>query len=166
MEQYFEITKDSKHYQQYINYQTKRKEAIEATSKFMKEHDIPGSKFMLWEGYLWVPETSEIMEKFGKQFRDVCYKGCRAFKKNSVIGRAFAKADIHMPPKPFVMDYFHDMPWWCGQINTRLFMYKDKLYCSIAVSEYPALVECPQGFIEMKASEFFKVIEEAESEQE
>ena len=87
MEQYFEITKDSKRYQQYINYQTKRKEAIEAMSKFMEEHDIPGSKFMLWEGYLWVPETSEIMEKFGKQFRDVRYKGFRAFKKNSVIGR-------------------------------------------------------------------------------
>lgn len=47
MEQYFEITKDSKRYQQYINYQTKRKEAIEAMSKFMEEHDIPGSKFML-----------------------------------------------------------------------------------------------------------------------
>lgn len=61
MEQYFEITKDSKRYQQYINYQTKRKEAIEAMSKFMEEYDIPGSKFMLWEGYLWVPETSEIM---------------------------------------------------------------------------------------------------------
>lgn len=38
MEQYFEITKDSKRYQQYINYQTKRKEAIEAMSKFMEEH--------------------------------------------------------------------------------------------------------------------------------
>lgn len=163
MEQYFEITKDSKRYQQYINYQTKRKEAIEAMSKFMEEHDIPGSKFMLWEGYLWVPETSEIMEKFGKQFRDVRYKGFRAFKKNSVIGRAFAKANISMPQKPFVPFFFNDCSY--GDFSTRLFNYKDGVYCSISAPNLPAL-KAPQGFVEMKASEFFKVIEEAESEQE
>lgn len=47
MERYFEITKDSKHYQEHFDYLIQRKEAIEAMSKFLEEYDIPGSIFMI-----------------------------------------------------------------------------------------------------------------------
>lgn len=159
MERYFEITKNSKHYQGHFDYLTHRKEAIEATSKFMEEYDIPGSIFMIWGDHLWIPETNAFVEKFGEQLRNVRYKNCRSFKKNSPIGKAFTKADISMPLKPFVPFFFDDC---CGEFNTRLFDYENRVYCSIAAPNLSLLkLETPVGFVEMKGSEFFKIIEEA-----
>lgn len=159
MEQYFEITKESKHYQEYFDYQSKHKSATKAIDDFSEAHGIKSNGFMIWDGYFWVIATDDVVKKFSSQIRNVRYKGCCSFKKNSPIGKAFAKANISMPKKPFVPFFFNDCPGY-GNFSTRLFDYKDCVYCSIAEPDLSAL-NPPAGFIEMKASEFFKIIEEA-----
>lgn len=160
MEQYFEITKDSNHYQEYIDFQSKRKSAIKAIDSFSEAHGINSNGFMIWDGYFWVAATDDVVKKFSNQLRNIRYKGCCAFKKNSSIGKAFAESGITMPSKPFVPFFFPDCPGY-GDFSTRLFEYSDRVYCSIAEPTLSAL-KSPTGFIEMKASEFFKIIEEAE----
>ncbi len=80
------------------------------------------------------------------------------FKKSSKINKMWVSLvkDIEYFEKPKLMFYFRfSGPRW----SERLFHDGDKLYCSI---ESEGEIFVPDFAIEIKASEFFKIIEDQE----
>jgi hypothetical protein len=63
--------------------------------------------------------------------------------------------------RPTVPLYFKT---FFGRSRSRLFLYKDNVYCSMQADVDS--IDTPEGFIEMKGSEFFRIIEEADAAQE
>lgn len=161
MEQYFEITKDSKHYQEYYDYEAARSRFAEDINKFNEENGINTDGYIIYDGYYWVDATAETITKFKSQLRKERLQGCCSFRKNSAIGKAFIASGIKKPFKPFVPFFFKDVTGF--SCKSRLFGFEGKVYCSISY-EANIKLECPVGFAEMKASEFFKVVEEIEKE--
>lgn len=160
MEQYFEITKESKHYQEYYDYDAARSRFADAIRKFNEENGINTDGYIIYDGYYWVDATAETVTKFKSQLRKERLQGCCSFRKNSAIGKAFIASGITKPSKPFVPFSFKDISGF--SCRSRLFSFGKKVYCSISCDyETDKKLECPAGFIEMKASEFFKIIEEA-----
>jgi hypothetical protein len=80
------------------------------------------------------------------------------FKKNSDINKMWIELtkDIKIWRKPMLFLYFTSISYkW----SERLFAVKDKLYCSIN-TDYPITI--PNFAIEMKGSEFYKIMESEE----
>lgn len=160
MEKYFEVTSESALWDEYNKYEEafyiNRKKAEE----FCVSHNI-GDNFGYLESMLFLKYPSnEDKEKFKGQ---LCSKssedGYVAFKKNSKIGKDWKNKGFKVLYRPFVGSYFQDC---LGRTSSRIFKIGDKVYCSFK-NEYDTM-ETPKGFNEMKASEFFKIIEDNEYE--
>lgn len=158
-ENYFEITKESPHYAEWFDYLKADAEQRATMKSFAKEHGININTYLIWHDKLWViPEENEsLASQFGKERE----QGVAPFKKTSVIGKAFAKMNIERAQKPFVPWFFSDE---YGRTQSREFDYNGRVYCQFN-SEYE-LTETPKGFIRIKASEFFKVLEALEDKNE
>ncbi len=162
MEQYFEITSNSVHYKEYFDYVDKFDKERNEIKKFKEKHNITGDGYMIWKDYLWVMANQENVKNFGSQFKDEIIHGCRPFKKTSEIGKSFKESGIKRADKPFVPFFFPNAE---GKTRTRLFNVENKVYCSIE-TPYDEKLGAPKGFIEMKASRFFEIIETAEEKAE
>lgn len=158
MEQFFEILKESPHYKEQLDYERDREAENNAAFAFLDEHGIEGGCYMIYKGYLWVLDCPENRDKFKGQFLVDTEQGCVAFKKNSVIGKAFKNSGIKRANSPYVPFFFSNP---VGRMRTRCFSYKDKVYCSIDCNNELA---CPANFRKMKGSEFYAVIEEMDAE--
>ena len=157
MEQYFEITKESVHYEQQLTYEEDFHKEKSAVKNFMSDYEVKGSGYMLYQGYFWVTDNSENRERFAGQIRKETLNGCISFKKASKVGKAFTDRNIKKAQKPFVPFFFDDC---YGTTKTRIFSVNGKVYCSIEQTDDAERLQCPKGFIEIKASEFYKIIED------
>ena len=151
-ENFFEITKDSRHYQEWFDYLKADEQQRVQIRKFGKKHNVTIQVYSIWNDSLWVkPELNEHLQD---QFAKAQTQGVARFKFTSPIGKAFKQAEIKRAEKPFV-------PWFfkgCyGKSKTREFDYDGKVYCQIESES--KITETPIGFIRIKASEFYKVLE-------
>lgn len=117
--------------------------------------------------YLGITPTKNDLKNFGSQ---ICKKEnsyeIRYFKKNSVLRKEFAKIAIDNTlcklekPCPGGWEGFYNHT---GPSKNRLFYYNDILYGSIEANE----VGKPnvEGIIEMPGSEFYKILEAIEIEE-
>lgn len=101
------------------------------------------------------------MEKFYIVAKDSeLYKDYFRWKENSKINKAWVKSledkEIKVRRKPMLAFYFTIY----GRHRTRLFAIGDELYCSIR-SEYD--YEKPEWAKEIRASEFWKTVEDYET---
>lgn len=159
MDQYFEITPESVHHKEYMDYLTDLINEGEAIKQFANENGIEDYGFSE-KLFLAKTGTNEV-KTFEKQLAfSKRIAGYIPFRKNSKIGKAFADLNIKHAQKPFVPFFFKK----CGNLmHTRIFEHAGKVYCSIE-TDLDEKLDCPKDFIEMKASEFFKIIEEIEEE--
>ena len=108
----------------------------------------------------WITNDSENdLMKFASQLRKDTYSdGLRLFKKNSEVGKKWMALASEVKPqrKPRLWMYYHFL---MGKMKTRLFRIDGTISCSI---ENDGQYEKPDEFREIKASEFFKVIEDYE----
>lgn len=151
-ENFFEITKDSRHYQEWFDYLKADDEQRTAMRAFAEEHGLNIDVYAIWKGNLWV--NPEKNAKFAEQFLKETVNGLKGIKKTSEIGKAFKKAQIKRAEKPFVPWFFKDC---YGKSKTREFDFESKVYCQIESES--KITETPKGFIRIKASEFYKVLE-------
>lgn len=158
MEQCFEITKESREYDNYFKYLADKEACREIINRFFNDNNIKSDKYSVGRGKLWILNNPANQEQFGSQLAKDSENGLVAFKKNSQIGRAWSALNVKTPNKPFVPFFFDD--GGIGRMNTRLFHVDDRVYCSIECIDYNTKFTTPIGFIEMKVSEFFKVIED------
>ena len=151
-ENFFEITKGSRHYQEWFDYLKADDEQRTAMRAFAKEHGLNIDVYAIWKGNLWV--NPEKNAKFAEQFLKETVNGLKGIKKTSGIGKAFKKAQIKRAEKPFVPWFFKEC---YGKSKTREFDFESKVYCQIESES--KITETPKGFIRIKASEFYKVLE-------
>lgn len=157
MEKFFIVTKESSLNKEYLEYQNNVKEVNEYVKKFMEAEGIESKEYSLSENKFYIVPTSNDLEKFNKVLSKPLDNGLRAFKGNSKISKAWERYlesnKFKILHKPYVGVYFRGF----GTCKYRLFNIGDVLYCSF---ECDYDFSSPTGFIEIKASEFYRAIEE------
>lgn len=150
---YYEVNSNSPLFEDYFKWLEDYEKMREGIINFKKEHSIKGDTFMIAEGKLWVDVS--LNKQFSDQFGKIESQGHSPFKKASLIGKAFTKSGIKKADKPFVPFYFKNP---VGRSQTRLFDQNGKLYTQYS-TEFE-VEETPKGFIPIKASEFYKILEQ------
>ena len=150
---FYEVNSDSTLFNDYFKWLTDYEKMRNGVVAFKKEYGIAGDTFMIDEGKLWVDVS--LNRQFSDQFGKVECQGHSPFKKTSSIGKAFTKANIKKANKPFVPFYFKNP---AGRSRIRLFDQDGKLY--VQYSTEHEVEDTPKGFIPIKASEFYKVMEQ------
>lgn len=142
-------------YKEYFAHE-KAKEKIKAEFEQVREKfGIETKTFYLKKDRFHIAATDKDMEKFSGMMK----KGSVGeFRKNSAPSKMWVDLvkDIAHFERPELMFYFRLIG---HRWKERLFHIGDKLYCSI---ESDGEVSVPEFAVEMKASEFYKIIEDAE----
>ena len=157
-EYFYEITKESPRYDEWFTFLEDEKKMKADVKAFAEEHGISAESYIIYKDKFWVDPT--LNESLAAQFSKEREQGFAPFKKTSVIGKAFTKSGIKRVDKPFVPFFFKGAS---GRSSTREFDFEGKVYCQYACEHEN--VETPEGFVPMKASEFYAIIERATEEQ-
>lgn len=153
MTKFYTVMNDSNVGREYWRYVESERQIAKAFNEFAEEHDIKANSFYPSHNVLWIVPEEEDEEKFGNQFM---LKDIGKFKKTSIIGKAWAKKcsdeNIKYAHKPFIPFCFN----YAGKSRSRLFDCDNVIYCTF---ECPIDVEAPDGFIEIKGSDFYAIME-------
>jgi hypothetical protein len=163
---YYIITKESDLYVNFVEREKAVEEISKAFCEFSKAHGINATQFYPSPNHLAIFPIEDDYKNFEKEFLKNQYKDdlCE-FKKTSQTCKdwvAFCKTKGLKNPrdaKAHPIFYFDNA---LGKTHSQLFMAGDQLYCSF---ESAAEQETPKGFIRIKASEFYKAIEDYEEKQ-
>ncbi|OUS73001.1 hypothetical protein B1748_23620 [Paenibacillus sp. MY03] len=159
MEKYYEVTSAHQMHTDYYKWLENRKATWELVRTFFEEQGIAARDYAAENDALHIVPTDADAEKFGDSLKNIFSDGLWKFKGNSKIHRAWKKflkeRKFTIAGKPAPIFYFRAGG---GRYRSRLFDQNGKLYCSFD----PAPETAPEGFIEMKASEFHKIIEQDE----
>jgi len=162
-EKYFIITSESKHRQEYINYRVNSLVLNEIVKKFMLKHSIETTKYYPTKSRFYIYPTESDSRLLKEQ---LCISrtgsGSQQFKLTSKIAKDWIEIiePMEILYQPRVPDYFKG---YYGRTHSRLFQIEDIVYCSFE-SDNEEEIETPSGFIEIKASEFYKAVEDREEQ--
>lgn len=158
MEKYFIVSESANFYKEYFKHKEFEKYIHPITLDFMKKHNIEANEHFHNEKIFCIKPTEKDLEKFNTILGKSLQNGTRPFKKNSKIGKDWLATlktnNVKYVYKPFVGFSFKNV---MGKMRSRLFNIDSVVYCSFA-SDYE--IDIPDGFREIKASEFFKVVED------
>lgn len=162
MEKYYTVTEECQLHKEWFDFKENTSQIRELFKKFTESVGIESSEYYVTDEEIYIIPTKKDEETFGSVLCAPINDGLRKFRTTSKVGKAWVKAlkdvDLKVFHKPMVILYFRSFGG--GRYRSRIFDHNDKLYCSIS----PADGEAPKGFVEMKASEFFKIIEESDRE--
>ena len=155
MEKYMEIRKGCQLYKDYFEW-VGNWDAIKSLFNGIKEkYGLESEGFYPHKDRFRVVPTENDNKKFDSMLKKTSYG---EFKKNTDISKEWISGvqEIGRIEKPELFYYFDLLghKW-----RERLFHIGEKLYCSI---ESDGEVSVPEFALEMKASEFYKIIEEGE----
>lgn len=156
MEKYYIVTPSSPIHKEYMDYKAMSKKVNTAFAEFAKEQGFETHEYYQSAQRLYICPTEGDVNKFGKYFKK---DTPGLFKKNSPLTKAWVDKckvlGLKSPNKPNLAFEFRVF----GRTSSRLFMINNVLYASFrADCDFENL----DGFKEIKASEFFKIIEEYE----
>lgn len=162
MEKFYRAEPDSALHSDYFAWVDYRNTAIETANDLFKEFGVEATRYSFGREYLSIDATENDLKKFVDQFKK--YKsdcGFCVFKKTAPISREWKKRTEKIPimHKPFVSSYFKNA---LGKMRTRLFDVNGVVYCSM---ECDLKFEPTDKLTEIKASEFFKIIEMQEAKE-
>ena len=157
-EKYFIVNNKSDLYKEYMGYKKNLKQMREIAIKFLEEHDIEANEYSYNSLVFYIIPTEKDKEKFKTVLGKTVENGTKPFKKNSKIGKAWINTlkenNIEPLHKPIVGWFFKNH---VGKMRSRLFDINEIVYCSYKVE---GDINTPEGFTEIKASEFWKIIED------
>lgn len=181
MERCFIATKESKWLKDYNNYREKAKQQRKFADEFFKEKGIDGQHYLIsgngmmnrpFEEFgkknirLSIEPTENNLDKFEKILSKVGKYGLCEFRKNSSINKEFQQRCIDEKVvinlwEPDIRDYFKNLRW--KGCSYQGFKYKGTWYMKLE-SEFLKEDDTPEGFKEIKASEYYMVKEKMEEE--
>lgn len=165
MERYFQVTGQSDLYNQYMEYKNNQQVIHNISKEFMTTQEIETDTYANQSNTFYIVPTEKDLEKFGKSLCKSIGEGLRAFNANSKVSKAWVKTleekQITIKHKPYVGFSFKNC---LGKNRSRIFAIGSVVYCSFE-NEYE-FYDTPEGFIEIKASEFWKIIEDYEAKGE
>lgn len=179
MERAFIVSKESEYHKELNKYFDLQEQQRKFINKYFAEKGIEANAFIIGGNgfmncsfkqsdvqdiYLKIEATENDLNKFEKMLCKANEVGLRRFKTKSTIGKDFAQRCIDekiiinlWEPKP--RDYFKSLD--CLSYGIRRFFYNDILYLKIN-SQLLSPFETPEGFTEIKLSEFYSALEEVE----
>ena len=141
MEQFYEITPQSKRFAECMTYWDESDKQSEKVKKFMSNHNIPSPA--IWRGnILYIKKRPDMSDD-------------NFMKKTSSLGKQLKTLGFRRIFKPFALLFFEET---ILQARARLFPADGKVYCSVEHNLEKPLT-CPEGFIEMKGSAFYEIME-------
>lgn len=155
MEKFMEIHKGCSLYEDYFKWLVDREKMFDIFDEIKNKYGFEADSFYPSKYDFTIKPTDNDLEKFKGMFKKTEY-GC--FKKNTDISKEWrmAVSGLEHMERPRLIYYFRLLG---HRWRERLFHIEEKLYCSI---ESNGDVETPEFATEMKASEFYKIIEECE----
>lgn len=156
MEKYYIVTPGSQIHKEYMDYKDLSKKVNTAFVEFAKEQGFETHEYYQSAQRLYICPTEGDVNKFGKYFKK---DTPGLFKKNSPLAKAWVDKcqvlGLKSPNKPNLAFEFRVF----GRTSSRIFMIDDVLYASLrADCDFENL----DGLEEIKASDFFKIIEDYE----
>lgn len=154
MDKYFIVKQDSQLYVDYFTYIEDKKKINKLFKQLAEKHGIETKEYYPSKN-LGIVGTKNDLIKFANQLK----KDSTFFKLKSEINKEWSEFTKE------IKNWNKPSPGWylqkslLGRYNTRLFSIDGILYCSI---EADAEFETEAWMQEMKASEFFKTIEDYE----
>ena len=158
MGKYFVVNEDSVLYADYFAWKNNRSKISDAFKKVCDKFGIETTEFYLDQKRLHIHPLESDFEKF----KDMMKKDSWGeFKKNSEPSKMWVELvkDIEHFGKPRLLLYFRSLG---SRWKERLFDIDGKLYGSIESNQD---VNMPDFVTEIKASEFYKIIEDYEEKQ-
>lgn len=163
IERYFIVSPESRLAKDFWAYVEDFDKIKVAFNDLRKHFEIETDKFYPRSNkclYIWPTEND--IAKYEKQMTKPTQNGGRSFKQKSAIQKYWtALTKFHgtnVIDKPFAPMYVDRGCF--GKMSSRLFAIDDVVYCSISLEHDD--IEVPKDWIEIKASQFFKVIEDYE----
>lgn len=155
MDKYFEIKTDCALYKDYFAHEEDEPKIVSAFKAVCEKFGIETKEFYMRKNIFWIVPTANDRKKFSGIMKKSNYG---EFKKNSEVSKMWVDLvkDIEHFEKPKLFYYFDLLG---HRWKERLFHIGEKLYCSI---ESDGAVSTPEFATEMKASDFYKVIEDNE----
>ena len=157
MERYFEVMPESGLHKEWFEYKENALAVRKLANSFFNQKNIGATEYYAADDAIYIVPTDEDKENFKSVLLKPLENGLCQFRKSSKINKAWVQAlkdaELSVDRKPMVILYFR---FGGGRYKSRLFDQGEKLYCSID----PADGEPPEGFVEMKASEFYKIVED------
>lgn len=156
MEKFYIVTENSSLNGAYWRYKNNVKEVNEYVKKFMEQEGIKANEYYVDAEKIYIVPTEDDIINFDSRLNKELENGLRQFKLNSLVAKRWVDFvycnDIEILRKPFVAAYFNAY----GRSKSRLFNIGDTVYCSYE-NEFD--FNNPNGFKEIKASEFYSAIE-------
>lgn len=153
---FFEVKPGSKMYIDYFSFEADKKKVISAFNKVKAEFGIETNEFCMGKNCLIINPT----EKDKSTFKGILTVN-GAFRKNSKVGKMWKDLvkDVEHFSKPTMYNYIY---FSCRRWQERLFHVEDRLYGSIEFDGIGTIHE-PDFVVPLKASEFYKIVEDAET---
>jgi hypothetical protein len=164
MEKYFIVTDQSLLNKDYFEWKENFEIIRVIVNEFFINNGIEADLYGFLDENICIEPTEKDLNKFnnvlGKEVKDQL----RPFKGSSKIHKLWVKSlsenNIERKRKPYVPMYFSHC---AGKMSSRLFSINNIIYCSF---KNGIDFDTPDGMIEIKASEFFKIIEDDEEKSE
>lgn len=155
MEKYMVIHKDSPLYKDYFAWKKDEPKVGELFKKIKELYGIESNEVYINRNFFKIVPTQNDIKKFSSIMKKTSYG---EFKKNSEVSKYWMNGikSIKNIEKPRLFYYFNLLG---NRWKEMIFNVGEKLYCSIKSDEE---VITPDFAIEIKASEFYKIIEESE----
>lgn len=155
MEKFMEIHKGCTLYEDYFKWLEDREKLLDIFDEIKKKYGFEADSFYPSKYDFRVKPTRNDLEKFKEMFKKTDY-GC--FKKNTDISKEWRTAVSRLEhiERPRMFNYFRLLGYrW----KEKILHVEEKLYISI---ESDGDIEVPEFATEMKASEFYRIIEAQE----
>ena len=160
MEKYYTVTEECGLHKDWFDYKENVAQVNEVYKKFMDQVGVESKGYYVTNKEVYIVPTEKDNEMFGSVLCAPINEGLRKFRVTSKVGKAWVQtlkdAGLEVKRRPMPILYFRTFGG--GSYKTRLFDQDGKLYCSID----PADGNAPEGVVEIKASEFYRMIEESE----
>ena len=153
VEKFYQVKESNPIYQEYFDWFNGLENRRIKWEEFRKLTGIETKAFAPYD-CLYIIPTENDLNKFANSFcKEVFNNGLRRFKANSKIHKdwvKFSKLNNMTKQKPSITFDFIRLAVR-GRMTTRLFHFKNGLYCSIN-ADMPEDLEAPEGYEEMKES--------------
>lgn len=162
MERCYTIKEHSELYDDYFKWKHYVHSMQSTFNRFASKHSIESRRVSATRRSLCFIPTEADTETFADQLEPVtCPGNFRAFRQNSVIGKAWKESAKIMPdpcPYPMVAFYLEHK----GRLCSRLFDYKDVLYCYLksgkdSEEDFSNIPE--DTFLPIPSNEYWNVVE-------
>lgn len=154
MEKYYFVSPESEIYKEYMEYEKFVDVISKVFSDFADQNGIKAVGFYPRTNVLHIEPTIEDIDHFGDSMSKT---ELGRFKQKSELSRKWVAkckelglVEVHKPFIPFLFNVVAKSSW-------RLFSVKDDVYCTYQCTSN---FDAPEDFKEIKASEFYKIMED------